>query len=310
MFRPVIWLFLTPLMVACVDLDGQDQRFRDRELDAVGADTSSSADAGFDEDAVVDLDAEPLDLAPGEDAPAPRDAEPLDLAPGEDAPAFPDADPPLDAEPGMDAVPGMDVDGGMTVQCPQGQGSSTMPAANMSFFVTSVGNGAAGGNYGGLAGADERCRCLAAQVGQGNKTWRAYLSTVTPRVNARDRIGTGPWFNFNGTQIALNVPLLHSAPPSYNLMYSERGDIPPNMEHDILTGSAPDGTLYEDNGAFFTCNDWTDGTDTAFTWVGHSNWNDPIGAVTSWNSDHNSPCDQASLAMRFGTARLYCFATD
>lgn len=170
----------------------------------------------------------------------------------------------------------------------------------MSFFVTSEGNGAAGGNLGGLAGADARCQ----RLGGGGRTWRAYLSTTS--TNARDRIGTGPWFNYGGVEIASSVDDLHSDPPHYTLIVDETGAPPPAMEHDVLTGSDVNGVAI----AGGTCAEWTDGTDGSSGYVGHSNWNTPEGIVTSWSSAHDSPCDEANLRQRWGVARIYCFAID
>lgn len=177
----------------------------------------------------------------------------------------------------------------------------------MSFFITSRGTGAEAGNLGGLAGADARCQMLATAAGAGAKTWRAYLSTtangVDPGVNARDRIGAGPWFNRLGDRIANDVASLHASPPPYTATTDENGNLVPLMEHDILTGSTPDGMS-----SGMTCNNWTDSTGNSEVLVGHSNWNDPIGSVTSWNSSHTAACVQADFNAKYGTGRIYCFA--
>src|ERR1700722_15270032 len=155
----------------------------------------------------------------------------------------------------------------------QGPGGAQAPKMPMSFFVTSVGNGD-GANLGGLAGADAHCQALAAAVGAGDKTWHAYLSTQAangqPAVNARDRIGSGPWYNAKGARVAQNVGDLHgdtldqarvgNALNKANDL-TEKGDTikgvgdMPN-EHDMLTGSMPDGRAYSD-GMDHTCNNWT-----------------------------------------------------
>ena len=197
-------------------------------------------------------------------------------------------------------------------------------SADMTFFVTSVGPGK-GGDLGGLNGADAHCQRLAAAVGAGNKTWRAYLSTQAPKlndpnfVNARDRIGTGPWQNAKGVVIAKNLEELHSG--NNNLTketaLDEKGQLvngrteKPN-KHDMLTGSRPDGTAFA--GAFFpdmTCGNWTKGGTDGSAMLGHHDRAGPIPSswATSWNSAHPSVgCDQASLAKTGGAGLFYCFA--
>jgi hypothetical protein len=192
----------------------------------------------------------------------------------------------------------------------------------MSFFVTSVGNGD-GANLGGLAGADAHCQTLAAAAGGGDKTWHAYLSTQAangqPAVNARDRIGAGPWYNSKGARVAQNVGDLHgdtldqarvgNALNKANDL-TEKGDIikgvgdMPN-EHDMLTGSMPDGRAYTD-GMDHTCNNWTsNGMGTAQ--LGHADRNG--GGNVSWNSAHPSRgCSQANLVTTGGAGHYYCFA--
>src|SRR5262245_43322789 len=123
-------------------------------------------------------------------------------------------------------------------------GPSTGPSAMMSFFVTSVGNGTNGGNYGGLDGADAQCKALAQAVGLGSKTWRAYLSTVdqgVAMVHAKDRIGAGPWYNYAGEQVAADVPSLHANGITPEQRLTETGATVPASEHDILTGSNANG---------------------------------------------------------------------
>jgi hypothetical protein len=194
----------------------------------------------------------------------------------------------------------------------------------MSFFVTSVGIGK-GGDLGGLAGADAHCQKLAAAVGAGNKTWHAYLSTQArpgePAVNARDRIGQGPWHNSKKLPIAadlaeLNGDTIELARLGSNLFkqsaLNEKGELingagdTPNM-HDMLTGSQTDGRAYTDS-ADHTCSNWTSSS-TGSAQVGHS---DRIGAGnTSWNSAHPSRgCSQADLVSTGGAGLFYCFATN
>jgi hypothetical protein len=198
-------------------------------------------------------------------------------------------------------------------------------SSGMTFFVTSVGVGD-GANLGGLAGADTHCQRLAQAAGAGGNTWHAYLSTQAadgqPAVNARDRIGKGPWQNAKGVVIAKDVADLHS--PNNNLTkqtaLTEKGDVnngvsdKPNR-HDILTGSQPDGTAFagpDDR----TCKNWTSGMQGA-AMVGHA---DRRGlrdddASKSWNSSHPSRgpdggCSQADLRSTGGDGLLYCFAVN
>jgi hypothetical protein len=195
------------------------------------------------------------------------------------------------------------------------------PPQPMRFFVTSD-DGT--GNLGGLAGADARCQRLAAAAGaeHGARTWRAYLSTQgAGAVNARDRIGAGPWHNAKGEIIANNVADLHgdverdrnniykgSALDERGNIISGRGDQP--NKHDILTGSDSHGRAFP-AGEDKTCRNWTyDGEDaTAHAQVGHHDRNG--GNTSSWNSGHQSPgCNAAALARVGGAGKLYCFATN
>jgi hypothetical protein len=183
---------------------------------------------------------------------------------------------------------------------------------SMSFFVTSV-NPGQGGNLGGLSGADAYCRKLASAAGAGTKTWHAYLSNENPPVNARDRIGKGPWYNAKGVMIASNLDELHTANRlTKETNVDEKGNIvngygdQPNR-HDIMTGSTPEGRVVP--GA--TCNDWTASSGST-TVVGHADRKgtnpDPV-ANASWNSSHKTPgCDMASLARVGGGGLFYCFA--
>jgi hypothetical protein len=191
-------------------------------------------------------------------------------------------------------------------------------AANMNFFLTSAGPGD-GANLGGLAGADRHCQGLAASVGAGGKTWHAYLSATAsggqPAVNARDRIGSGPWFNAKGVKIADNVQQLHGegATLTKQSILTEKGDTvqgrgdTPNR-HDILTGSNPDGTLATGTGDT-TCNNWTSNASTGSATVGHFDRTGGGQNPTSWNSAHASRgCGQENLRGTGGDGLFYCFA--
>jgi hypothetical protein len=185
-------------------------------------------------------------------------------------------------------------------------------AANMTFFITSAGPGD-GANLGGLAGADAHCQQLAEAAGSTGKTWVAYLSADEGQVNAKDRIGNGPWQNFKGDVIATDVANLHSDSNNLNKqtgltetgqMVKGRGDQP--NEHDILTGSNADGTL----AAGQTCGDWTsNGEGSAI--VGHFDrvGIDDSAPMKSWVSSHPSRgCSQENLVGTGGAGLLYCFA--
>jgi len=194
-------------------------------------------------------------------------------------------------------------------------------AGDMSFFVSSAGSGK-GADLGGIEGADRICRTLAEAVGAGGRTWRAYLSTQGPgAVNARDRIGAGPWVNAKGVVIAKNLAELHGANHlTKQTALTEKGEVvngrgdTPNM-HDILTGSKPDGTAFGD-GVDRTCANWTSsGAGSAM--VGHSDRTglDESAPAKSWNSSHPSRgpgggCSQDDLKSTGGNGRLYCFAAD
>jgi hypothetical protein len=212
--------------------------------------------------------------------------------------------------------------------------SDRIPSSLMTFFVTSepIGDG---GNLGGLAGADAHCQKLATAAGAGSKTWRAYLSTQArpgqPAVNARDRIGAGPWYNskerlpdYLGRR--LNRPIIQSeihgdtldeARRGSNLTkefaLTEKGELingigdPLPTRHDILTGSQPDGRAFTDT-ADHTCNNWTSNS-TGSAQVGHS---DRVGnGNQSWNSSHaTTGCSQRDLVSWGGVGLLYCFAVN
>lgn len=186
----------------------------------------------------------------------------------------------------------------------------------MSFFVTSVGLGD-GANLGGLEGADAHCQALAEAAGAGDRTWAAYLSTQgAEAVNARDRIGQGPWVNAAGVEIAASVDDLHgeangitkeTALGETGAVVNGRGD-EPNM-HDILTGSQQDGTAFAED-ADMTCGNWTSNAEGS-AMVGH---HDLIGnqqGINFWNFSHGSRgCGQEDLVGTGGAGLFYCFATD
>lgn len=201
--------------------------------------------------------------------------------------------------------------------------SSTGP---MGFFITSVGSGK-GADLGGLAGADAICQRLAGAAGGGGKTWRAYLSTsgafaagttpAVPAVHARDRIGTGPWYNAKGVLIARNLEHLHdgnnigkdTALDERGNVIKGRGDTP--NEHDMLTGTRADGTAFAPQ-TDTTCKGWTSSTDGSAI-VGH---HDRVGPnadnwAKSWNFSHQSAgCSQEALVRTGGAGRFYCFASN
>jgi hypothetical protein len=189
----------------------------------------------------------------------------------------------------------------------------------MTFFVTSVGLGD-GANLGGLAGADAHCQKLAASAGRDDATWRAYLSQAPgdglPPVNARDRIGAGPWHNATGVIIAANLADLHEDRNNvrkYTALNEKgeevkgRGDQP--NRHDMLTGSDSMGRLANSDPAVATCNNWTSSSNDQLTVVGH---HDRLGgANASWNSVHPSRgCSQEALISSGGDGLFYCFAAD
>ena len=193
----------------------------------------------------------------------------------------------------------------------------------MSFFVTSAGSGN-GANLGGIAGADKICQNLAAAAGAGNRTWHAYLSSGAaagqPAVNAKDRIGKGPWMNVKGVVIAKSVADLHS--DNNNLKkdtaLTEKGTVvngvgdTPN-QHDILTGSQSDGTLAMGaDGGPATCSNWTAATDgMGAAQLGHVDRMGRGATGSSWNNAHPSRgCSQANLVATGGNGYLYCFATN
>ena len=196
-------------------------------------------------------------------------------------------------------------------------------AADMTFFVTSVGSGK-GADLGGLEGADRHCQTLAQAAGAGAKTWRAYLSTQasggSTAINARDRIGRGPWQNAKGVVIASDLTELHGTADNLDRQtaLTERGDPVKGrgdrpLEHDILTGSQPDGTAFT-AGEDRTCGNWTRSGPEGAAMVGH---HDRMGtgedaAAKSWNSSHltRGGCSQDALRSTGGAGLFYCFAAN
>lgn len=201
----------------------------------------------------------------------------------------------------------------------------------MSFFITSTGPGK-GGDLGGLEGADKHCQSLAQSAGAPSRTWRAYLSTQAPAlnspafVNARDRIGKGPWQNAQGVVVARNVDDLHSDSNKLNKQTAldERGRIVNSRtetpsRHDILTGSRPDGTAFPGGAGGgialpdMTCGNWTKSTSEGAAMAGHFDRAGPINApwATSWNSSHPTVgCSLERIRPTGGEGLLYCFAAD
>jgi hypothetical protein len=207
----------------------------------------------------------------------------------------------------------------MAAGCDGDSGPTTPSAPALTFFVTSVTS--VTGNLGGLAGADATCQRLALPVGEGHRTWRAYLSVernpanTSQPINARDRIGSGPWYNANLQLVANNVAELHARSGDVAVFVDERGrringqwtGSPAPVEHDILTGSNADGTVLPG----MTCSDWTSDSANVAGQVGHSDGMGPnqstAGSLASWNSAHaNQNC--ANTAPRGGAGRIYCFA--
>ncbi len=189
----------------------------------------------------------------------------------------------------------------------------------MGFFITSVGLGD-GGNLGGLAGADAHCQAVADAAGAGHRTWRAYLSTQgAGAVDARDRIGSGPWANADGLIMATSVENLHYDNANFNWehtldengnQFASRIDGDPDFtEHDVLTGSHIDGTAFPP-GEDQTCNNWTS-NDEGSARVGHADRYSFTTPGSPWNSSHGTPgCTQENLVSVGGAGLLYCFATD
>ena len=190
----------------------------------------------------------------------------------------------------------------------------------MTFFLTSVGPGD-GANLGGLEGADAHCQQLADAAGAGDRSWKAYLSTSasdeTPAINARDRIGNGPWHNALGVMVASDINNLHSESNQLSkansisetgAVISGRGDTP--NRHDIITGSQLDGTA-SSSGEDTTCSNWTSNSEDGSALVGHHDREGGGDNPTSWNSAHGSRgCSQENLQGTGGDGLFYCFATE
>lgn len=200
-----------------------------------------------------------------------------------------------------------------------GDDTPTAPSGPvMGFFVTSATS--ATGNLGGLAGADAACQRLASAAGMGSRTWAAYLSaergSTGQPVHARDRIGTGPWYNANRVLVANNLAELHARTGDAALFIDERGQringqwtgSPTPNEHDILTGSNPDGTVM----AGATCEDWTSSSASLAARVGHSDGlgpnQNPAPPFSSWNSVHATNGTCGNTTPGGGAGRFYCFA--
>jgi hypothetical protein len=190
--------------------------------------------------------------------------------------------------------------------------------ANMSFFVTSK-NPGKGGDLGGLAGADAHCQSLAAAVGAGNKTWHAYLSTST--VNAKDRIGKGPWYNVKGVMIAKDLSDLIGAKANHinaETALTEQGKAPnylggnppaplqQPLQHDMLTGTDDNGMATD-----MTCNNWTSSGDDVKATLGHADRLGRAEGVNSWTTAHPSQgCSMEKLQPTGGAGLYYCFAVN
>lgn len=204
----------------------------------------------------------------------------------------------------------------------QDKAKAKAPQPPMSFFITSVGNGK-GANLGGLAGADAHCQMLATAAGAGDRTWHAYLSTQArngqPAVNARDRIGTGPWYTQGGALVAQDLATLHGdtaeqARAGNGIVklraFTETGKAvngvgdTPNT-HDMMTGSTTDGRAYTD-ATDHTCSNWTTESADGIAQLGHFDRN---GGGVSWNSAHASRgCSQPNMVATGGAGLFYCFA--
>ncbi len=207
----------------------------------------------------------------------------------------------------------------LTASCSGDNTTGPSSVRSVSFFVTSTTSTT--GNLGGLAGADATCRKLAGPVGLSARDWRAYLSVEHDAsnggrpTNARDRIGSGPWYNANLDLVANNVAELHARTGDAAIFLDEHGrringqwiGSPSPVEHDMLTGSNADGTV----AAGLTCADWTSASTSIAAQVGHSDGLGPnqgtTGTLTSWNAAHTS-LNCADTAPRGGAGRFYCFA--
>jgi hypothetical protein len=217
------------------------------------------------------------------------------------------------------------VTSGVNAQQQQQPAPPPLPQApDMTFFVTGAGPGK-GADLSGIEGADQHCQMLAQRHGAGGKTWRAYLSTQEvggkPALNARDRIGNGPWQNFKGQVVATSVDDLHSDNNKlgFDASLSERGQIIPGVgfapnRHDVLTGSTPEGRAFPP-GEDRTCRNWTSSTQgpAMVGRIDRKGSRDDV-ASRSWNSSHPSRgpdggCSQSDLRSTGGDGLFYCFAT-
>jgi hypothetical protein len=197
-------------------------------------------------------------------------------------------------------------------------GDSGGSASQMTFFATSTGSGEMGGNLGGLAGADAKCKTLATAVGAGDKEWVAWLSVDrgpggTP-INAKDRVGTGPWRDVRGRIIAMTLADLLTGMDmrprgdmdAVNDLLDEKGQVVTKqpLQHDILTGTRADGTVATGQ----TCADWTSNSTSMMTIVGHSDSRGPAG-THNWSFAHTAQsCSMGGVAAGGGNGRIYCFA--
>jgi hypothetical protein len=201
------------------------------------------------------------------------------------------------------------------------QPDANAPPPEMGVFITSVGLGN-GGDLGGLAGADAHCQALATAVDMGHRTWRAYLSTQGDgAVNARERIGAGPWANAKGVVMATNLDSLHYDNSNFNYehLLDEKGNhfssridgTPDSTEHDALTGTQLDGTAFP-AGEDRTCNNWTSSAEgEGGAWVGHADRYSFQVPGSPWNSSHATPgCSEQNLISVGGAGLLYCFAAE
>jgi hypothetical protein len=194
---------------------------------------------------------------------------------------------------------------------PENSGNTTAPPppaapARMTFFITSTGSGALGGNLGGLAGADKRCQDLAGAVNAGDRTWHAYLSAEG--VNAKDRIGPGPWQNQKGVVIATSLAALHDDffnPQDMDMIDEKGAAIPPTGRY-ILTGTKRDGTALLD-----TCQNWTSNTNGRTARIGDSASRSSSLLAARWNDNAASyGCSEATLKANKVEGRLYCFSVE
>jgi len=219
--------------------------------------------------------------------------------------------------PGIAGSGGSAGSAGSPGQVDAGTGDGDAGGNALGFFVATASD--SGGDLGGIDGADALCETLAAEVGAGDRTWRAYLSTTgDDGEDAADRIGVGPWANADGVIIADDIAELHSLDGDVDLFIDHEGEpingqwagSPDPNEHDIMTGSNPDGTAAADN-----CDNWTSNTATPGPLVGHSDGLGPgmssDAPFNSWNSSHApAGCSAAQLVAVGGAGRIYCFAAD